>query len=318
MTIRLTVDRQRWWNHVVDVAATTPGIVPVVKGNGYGFGRHGLAQAAIELSPLIAVGTVHELPGLPAAAMPVVLTPTLRPPASPPAGHHPPVLTVAEPAHVTALAGWDGQVVVKLATSMRRYGATPGTALELIAAAQRAGLRTVGVALHLPLAGDDAERAAEVTAWLPHIDPSLDVWLSHLAPDTYAGLPTTHRYKLRVGSYLWHGDRGALQLRADVLQTRPIAAGETAGYRLTAAPRDGTLVMIGAGTASGVFPVTDASGELVSPFHFSRRRLDLLEPPHMHTSMAFVPAGAPTPAVGDWVDLQRPLTQTAVDEIDWR
>jgi hypothetical protein len=37
----------------------------------------------------------------------------------------------------------------------------------------------------------------------------------------------------------------------------------------------------------------------------------------MHTSIAFVPAGDPVPAVGDWIDLQRPLTQTAVDELEW-
>lgn len=313
MTIRLTVERERWWHHCTAVAAETPGLVPVVKGNGYGFGRAGLAVAAVELSPLIAVGTVHELPGLPAKAIPVVLTPTLTPPPPPPEGWHRPVLTIADRAHVDALAGWGGQVVVKLTSSMRRYGAEPDDLLELLAAAQRAGLQPVGVALHLPLAGDDDERRAEVEAWLPYIDPSLDVWLSHLAPDTYAGLPTTHRYKLRVGTYLWHGDRGAIRLAANVLQARPVRAGDSAGYRHTAVPGDGTLVMIGAGTASGVTPRSDG----LSPFHYQRRQLALVEPPHMHTSMVFVPAGDPVPAIGEWVDLQRPLTQTAVDELEW-
>jgi hypothetical protein len=37
----------------------------------------------------------------------------------------------------------------------------------------------------------------------------------------------------------------------------------------------------------------------------------------MHTSMAFVPAGEPLPATGAWVDLQRPLTMTLVDETRW-
>lgn len=313
MTIRLTVERQRWWHHCTDVAATTPGLVPVVKGNGYGFGRVGLAVAAVELSPLIAVGTVHELAGLPAKAMPVVLTPTLAPPPPPPDGHHAPVLTVGGPAHVRALAGWTGQVVVKAASSMRRYGTDPEALLDLLGEAQRAGLHTVGVALHLPLAGDDHARRAEIEAWLAHIDPSLDVWLSHLAPDSYAALPRTHRYKLRVGSYLWHGDRGALRLAADVLQTRAVAAGDTAGYRLTPVPGDGTLVMVGAGSAGGVAALAGDA----SPFHYRRQRLALVEPPHMHTSIVFVPAGDPVPEVGEWLDLQRPLTQTAVDELQW-
>ncbi|HWL45898.1 MAG TPA: alanine racemase [Ilumatobacter sp.] len=313
MTIRLTVERERWWSHCTDIAATTPGLVPVVKGNGYGFGRVGLAVAAVELSPLIAVGTVHELAGLPAKAMPVVLTPAMAPPPAPAGGSTPPVLTIADPAHVHALGEWTGQVVVKLTSSMHRFGTSPDELLGLLATAQRAGLQPVGVALHLPLAGDDDLRRAEVEAWLQHVDPSLDVWVSHLAPDTYASLPATHRYKLRVGSYLWHGDRGALKLTADVLQTRPVTDGDTAGYRLTPVSGDGTLVMVGAGSAAGVAPLPDGS----SPFHYRRRRLELVEPPHMHTSMMFVPAGQPVPTVGEWVDLQRPLTQTAVDELQW-
>ena len=44
----------------------------------------------------------------------------------------------------------------------------------------------------------------------------------------------------------------------------------------------------------------------------------LHEPPHMHTSMAFVPDGAPLPEIGASVDLQRPLTMTTVDIVEWR
>jgi hypothetical protein len=71
--------------------------------------------------------------------------------------------------------------------------------------------------------------------------------------------------------------------------------------------------MIGAGTANGVFALDDGR----SPFHHDRTRLALHEPPHMHTSMAFVPAGDACPRPGGWVDLQRPLTHTTVDELHW-
>jgi hypothetical protein len=37
----------------------------------------------------------------------------------------------------------------------------------------------------------------------------------------------------------------------------------------------------------------------------------------MHSSMVFVPHGDACPAVGAWVDVQRPLTTTAVDELRW-
>lgn len=304
MTVRLTVDRDRWWHHVTGVAAEVDGLVPVVKGNGYGFGRVGLAVAAAKLSPIVAVGTVHELGGLPDEVTPVVLTPTLRPPDTTEA-----VLTVGSIAHVRALDGWDGRVVVKLSSTMRRYGAD----LDLVVDAQRAGLRTVGVAIHPPLAGTDDEHRATIIARLPDIDPSLDVWVSHLAPATYETLPSTHRYHLRLGTYLWHGDREALHLEADVLDTRAVRAGERAGYRQHEVPGEGTLVMIGAGTASGVTTLDDGR----SPFHHARARMALLEPPHMHTAMAFVPAGEPCPRTGDWVDLQRPLTMTTVDELLW-
>ena len=92
-----------------------------------------------------------------------------------------------------------------------------------------------------------------------------------------------------------------------------MTADQAAGYRLTTVPGEGTLVMIGAGTANGVTTLTNGR----SPFHFDRKRLSLLEPPHMHSSMAVVPAGEPCPVTGDWVDVQRPLTTTAYDELRW-
>lgn len=304
MTIRLTVDRERWWHHVTDVAESVDGLVPVVKGNGYGFGRAGLAIAAAKLSPVLAVGTVHELAGLPPDVTPVVLTPTLRAPETTDV-----VLTVGSAAHISALNGWPGRVIVKLTSAMNRYGG----GIELVAEAQRAGLRTVGVAIHPSLAGSEDAHRSQIVDRLPDIDPSLDVWVSHLAPSTYEDLPDSHHYHLRLGTYLWHGDRESLHLEADVIDTRPAAGGERAGYHLTDVPSNGTLVMIGAGTASGVHPLADGR----SPFHFQRNRLALLEPPHMHTSMAFVPTGEPCPHPGAWVDLQRPLTMTAVDELRW-
>ena len=88
-------------------------------------------------------------------------------------------------------------------------------------------------------------------------------------------------------------------------------AQERAGYRLVAVPADGMLVMVGAGTAHGVHPQPDGR----SPFHFARRRLALVEPPHMHTSMVFVPRGVPVPSVGDAVDVQQPLTYVHVDRV---
>ena len=77
------------------IARHAPGLVPVVKGNGYGFGRAELAEIAAGFADTIAVGTVHELDGLPAGVTPVVLTPSRRPPHD-----MAPILTVGSIDHV--------------------------------------------------------------------------------------------------------------------------------------------------------------------------------------------------------------------------
>ena len=169
-------------------------------------------------------------------------------------------------------------MIVKLESSMHRYG----DGIGLVEHAQHAGLRTVGVAIHPPLAGSEDDHRADIVSKLPDIDPSLDVWVSHLAPATYAALPRSHQYKLRAGTYLWLGDREALHLEADVLDTRPVMAGAKVGYRLTTVDVDGTLVMIGAGSANGVttLPGENGPGD-TSPFHYAQTRMTLVEPPHM-------------------------------------
>jgi alanine racemase len=304
VTVRLTVRTAPWRSHIAQMANAVDGLVPVVKGNGYGFGRQRLAQLAAEFCDTVAVGTVHELEGLPSGLHAMVLTPSLEPPES-----TLPILTVGNERHIEALAGWAGRVTVKLTSSMNRFGGEPA----LVAQARAAGLDVVGVSIHPPLAGSPADHRDDVVAHLASVDASLPVWVSHLDPATYASLPGSHSYRLRLGTTLWHGDKSFLHLSADVLEVRPVRAGATAGYRLGAVPVDGHLVVIGAGTANGVTALPDGR----SPFHFGHERMALHEPPHMHTSMVVVPAGAPLPAIGDRVDLQRPLHMTAVDDYEW-
>jgi alanine racemase len=314
VTVRLTVRATMWRSHVAQVASSVDGLVPVVKGNGYGFGRTRLASVAAEFADAIAVGTVHELDGLPDGVDTVVLTPIVTPqrltgqaPSGP--AENSPILTVGSDEHIRALDGWGGRVLVKLVSTMQRFG----RGVELVTAARRAGLQIEGVSVHPPLAGTMAEHAADIVDVARDVPPDLPVWVSHLDPVTYRSLPTTHMYRLRLGTMLWHGDKSALHLDTDVIDVRPVAAGQPVGYRLTPASTDGHLVIVGAGTANGVTPLDDGR----SPFHHQRKRLVLLEPPHMHVSMAFVPEDDAVPAVGDWLDVQRPLHMTHVDDIRW-
>lgn len=329
MTLTLRVDTAAWRTHVDAVASSYTPLVPVVKGNGYGFGRARLAgiaadllrsqPAAADLPATVAVGTVHELADLPAELRSLVLTP-LTPGQAARLGDRPAVLTVASPADVDALAGWRGTVVVKLRSSMRRFGAGPGEVATVVRHAGEAGLEVAGTSIHLPLAGSDDDRSAEVEAWLDVLgtlgDLPRQLWVSHLAPDAHAALGRRHpgwAFPMRVGSRLWHGDKAPLHLGADTLATVPVAAGERAGYHATPAPADGTLVVVGAGTAHGIAPLADGR----SPFHFARRRVALLEPPHMHSSTLFVPRGDVAPAIGQAVDVQRPLISIVADEVVW-
>ena len=317
VTIRLTVRTAIWRSHVARVAAAVEeaggGLIPVVKGNGYGFGREWLATVAADFCDTVAVGTVHELDGIADQLTSVVLTPTLAAPPTPASATSGPILTVGNQHHIDALAGWNGRVIVKLTSPMRRFGGDH----DLLAAAEAAGLHVIGVSIHPPLAGSMDDHAAAVTEQLDAIDPAVPVWVSHLDADRFATLPDTHEYRVRLGTLLWHGDKSALQLEADVLDVRPVSAGDTAGYRLGTVPGDGHLVMIGAGTANGVAMIDEGDRGSLSPFHFARTRLALHEPPHMHTSMAFVPLDSPLPGIGGHVDLQRPLHMTAVDQYRW-
>ena len=148
----------------------------------------------------------------------------------------------------------------------RQRGADcPGQAIArhrlLARAAVAAGLEPVAYALHLPLAGTDADRTAEIEAWLPHLPPDgLPLWLSHLRPAAFHALVAAHPerpLRIRIGTGLWHGSpRGPfLHLAANVVDARPIAEGEPAGYRLAPAPATGTLVAVGVGSTHGVSPL---------------------------------------------------------------
>src|SRR5215467_4034379 len=63
MGLHLTVDGDRWRTHLRKVAEATPGLVPVAKGNGYGFSLARLARKSGWLGvDTVAVGTYDELP----------------------------------------------------------------------------------------------------------------------------------------------------------------------------------------------------------------------------------------------------------------
>jgi alanine racemase len=320
MTLRLTVDQNAFRSHVASVAAATPNLVPVVKGNGYGLGRGRLIELVDELVPsatTIAVGTIHEAAEVPPRYAAHVMTPlgeldVVEIPTNA-------MLTVGSRHDVDVLARrrWTGRVIVKLASSMRRFGATKDEFPALVQDIARIGGVIHACAIHPPTAGTDDDRLAEIRDWLPVIPDCVTVSVSHLGAGSLESLRVLsdrRTVEARLGTALWHGTKQHFTLRADVMRVEPCRAGETAGYRLSHIHHDGHLVVVGAGTAHGVFPL--ANGD--SPFHFGRQRMSLVEAPYMHSSLAIIPSGSPLPSVGDLVDVQRPLTGVSPDIIEWQ
>lgn len=269
-----------------------------------------------QLSDEIAVGTVFEARDIPSGVTPIVLTPTMtQPPTTLPLST---VLTVGSVEHVVALSrfGWSGRVMVKLQSSMKRHGVSPTDFHKLMADIERSPLTVHGFSIHPPLDGDMSLHLGDITKWLDKLPVDAPVYVSHLDVATYERLCTSYanrNFRARLGTKLWHGDKSMMHLTADVLGVHSLEAGERAGYRLTQTNGPGQVVLVGAGSAHGVLPLDDGR----SPFHYQSSRLNLLEPPHMHTSMLFVARGRAIPAVGEWIDVQRPLTQVQVDLLQW-
>lgn len=316
VTIRLAVHEAKWLAHVQSVASSMPGLVPVVKGNGYGFRRWNLMPLAGQLSGEVAVGTVYEVRDVPAGIVPIVLTPTLAvPPQSLPRNT---VLTVGSLDHLQALIthGWRGDLMVKLQSSAMRFGVVQADLLPLLEEIRAHHFTIRGYSIHPPIEGDPTNHVRDIERWMRVVPNDAPVYVSHLDPVMYKHLRERHpqrSFRIRVGTALWHGSKSMMQLSADVLDHHPVETGMRAGYRQIAIAGPGEIVLVGCGTAHGVRLLDDGR----SPFHYQRQRLNVLEPPHMHTSMILLARGRPIPPVGEWIDVQQPLTRVQVDLLQW-
>jgi Alanine racemase, N-terminal domain len=349
VSLVLQVDGDRWRGHLLALAEDRPGLVPVVKGNGYGFGNGRLARRAqwlAEQGPgcdTIAVGTYAEIGDVVQrfSGDLVVLSPW-RPwgEALEHAGDDRVIHTVGRLADVEALAAMPGRprVVLERLTSMKRHGFTARGLREAAAAA--GALRIEGVSVHLPLDhGDNLAEAEDLMVDIvaAGIDARV-VWISHLGPAdlaTLAGHYPDYTFRPRVGTDLWLGDRGALRPTAHVLDSHPVERGEKFGYRGRTIPRAGTLLIVSGGTAHGIgleAPTgaggvrsraaslarggLDAVGLVKSPFTIAGKARYFAEPPHMQSSMLFLPSGTDVPATGDEVDVRVRFTATTFDSVE--
>lgn len=345
--LTLHLDTDRWRKHLRLVAAATPGLVPVVKGNGYGFGLERLAEEASRLGvDTLAVGTPREVAPVRAAFAGdvVVLTPfnahddLARTLATDPRV----ITTISRPGDVTALAELGGRprAVVEVLTSVRRHGIAPDELLRI--RPQLAQLDLQGWTLHLPLEPEgryaEAERLARAAL---EVCPG-PLWLSHLPTEEAAGLArhlggaggAAVPLRLRVGTRLWLGEATSRRATATVLDVHPVRRGQRTGYRQRAMSGDGWLVVVAGGTSSGIglaapsavttlrqraisvaSGLLEAAGLALSPYIIAGKKRWFTEPPHMQSSLVFVPRRATPPRIGDEVPVELRLTTVTVDQV---
>ena len=356
MSLTLSVDGERWRAHLLATAARFPGIVPVAKGNGYGFTVGRLARRAQWLAEhadetgaavdLLSVGTYDELPEAASrfGGDLLVLTPWRPFGAALELDERTArrvIHTVSRPEDLTALLERDptARFVLEQLTSMRRHGMTRrdlATAAEALGAG-RSGLR--GVAMHLPL--NTTSHLGEVSRLVNDVVASglttRTVFVSHLTHTeitTLAGSYPDFTVRPRIGTDLWLGDRGALAVRATVLDVHEVDRGDIFGYRGRSAPKHGHIVVVSGGTAHGIgleAPTggqslkaraatlarggLDAVGFVRSPFSIDGKQRLFAEPPHMQASMLFVPSGARVPRIGEEVEVRVRFTATDFDRV---
>jgi hypothetical protein len=346
MSFDLVVDTARWRAHLDDFAARVPGLVPVIKGNGYGLGRDVLVAEAARLDvPMLAVGTYDEVVGaLDGFTGDVLVMTPWRPYLSGPGME----VAVASPRVIHTIsrledidllvkrAGEGVRVVIEGETSMARHGFDRHE-LAAVAAASTP-LMTEGFGIHLPLMPDNLR---EADAWAGRLLTSqLDTttfYVSHLTPTELDAL-RDRRSELdlrpRIGTSLWLGQLDSFDVRSTVLDVHQVTRGERTGYRQRPAPRDGYLLVLAGGTSHGLgleapraagSPVDrakrvargglEAAGYTLSPFVVGGKQRWFAEPPHMQVSLVFLPAAVEPPAPGDTVGAAVRYTTTTFDQV---
>lgn len=343
------MDGPAWRQRLRSLADEVPGLVPVAKGNGYGFGLARLAQEAQRLGvDTMAVGTPAEVPQVREHfdGDIVVLTPWQEddPHAVELARDPRVVITVSRLTDLEVLAnlgqeagGAKPRVLVEVLTSMRRHG-IPAEDLEG-ASMWTEFVDFRGWTIHLPIHPDPSDGVGEAGHLARLAQQALPgpVWMSHLPAADCVRLAEQlgQPVRLRLGTQLWLGRRSDLKVTATVLDVHPVRRGERAGYRQRPAPGDGWVVVVAGGTANGLGmeapkPPTsirqraiaaatgglEALGLALSPYTIDGAKRWFLEPPHMQSSLVFLPSKATPPVSGDQVPVEARLTTFTTDRVD--
>ena len=296
MTFSLKVDAEKYRGQLVSIMNTyaTAGaeLVPVIKGNGYGFGRGALAGEASRLGcHRIAIGTVWELGQTLAdfAGEVLVLEPfnSIDETAVNQWRSHLAnnadriIVTVSNQDLASARASGAKNIYLEGKTSLSRFGILP---FDMQSFTNFNDLNVFGLSLHLPIVqpASKTDATTEISAAFNGAELSqsmTEAWnwivlyeelstkfslpkhisLSHVSDKQIHSLKNmmqSYNFQLeievRVGTKLWLGEPSALQACGTVLQIHEITHRQTVGYQQTDTGNNKRLIVVSGGTAHGV------------------------------------------------------------------
>lgn len=296
MTFSLKVDATKFRSHLVSVmisyATAGAELVPVIKGNGYGFGRDVLAGEASRLGcNRIAIGTVWELGQSLAdfAGEILVLEPFNSSDGSAVnqwrqhLEHNSDriIVTVSNLDLAAVRSAGAKNVYLEGKTSLSRFGILH---FDMQSIANFNDLKVLGLSLHLPIVQPaiKVDATTEISSAFNGASLSqsmTDAWnwivlyeelstkfslpkrvsVSHVSEKQIHSLKKmmqSYNFNLeievRVGTRLWLGDPGALQASGTVLQIHELEHRQSVGYQQIDSGNNRRLLVVSGGTAHGV------------------------------------------------------------------
>jgi hypothetical protein len=339
MTLFLEVKSDAFRDHLNKTLKDYQDLVPVIKGNGYGFGLDNLAIEAKKLNlTTICVGTVFEAIKLEKTFSEeiLVLEPFNRNDSS--------VADVWQNLGTRFIktissldSGFDfnSPFVIEGLTSTNRFGVKIEN-LPQIDELNNPNLR--GLALHLPIAKPKKSKIDQILLWIEkweQLSQNRNIWLSHISVDELQQLKKLKpefNFKTRVGTELWLGDKSFLTAKAVVLA---VLEGNTlAGYTQKKLAKNKKLIVISGGTANGIGLNSDKTiksfkdrlkilalaflaviGKNRSPYLINKKSTYFFEPAHMNVSLIAISRAGSAVKVGDTVELQVRFSTTNFDVV---
>lgn len=330
--LTLHVDAERWRHHIMHFVARYHGnLVPVIKGNGYGFGLPTLAREAANFSAaVVACYNVDEAAVIRSqfAGDVLLLSPTER-------LDEDWIIHTIAPISETFENNAPKRFLLEMLSPVYRHGFAVSEIAPALADFGKTG-KCLGIAIHLPI-----NQKSSMVKWIDEQLKKLDtekissdlydntIWVSHLTAEdltTLKNLWPTIRWKNRIGTDLWLGARTSLTATATVIDRHRLTAGARIGYRQLA-PGKGWLLIVAGGTGQGIgleFPNGGLKnliksglrlfGWNPSPYSWNGKALAFAEAPHMHNSLLYIGADK-APEVGEEIGLTVRFTTTSFDEI---